>query len=717
MSWRSGLIIDKIESLLEKERDRIGLWLPVALGLGIAFWFWLDRELYWFAILFLCAAMLSIGLQLGWSKRAGRMIALAGLTIAAGLLLIWVRAVILYAPVLGYPLVTSFAGRVEQVEAMPARKKLRLILAPIGRADLPELVQVSLTVKRRSQDDIRPNMMRIMPGDVIGVRVRLLPPPGPMLPGAYDYAKRAWFKQIGAVGSILGEPNLPVGNPSEHDGAGEATKRLPALRDRLSAHIQGQISGSAGGIAATLATGDRGGITEEDAEAMRRSGLAHLLSISGLHVTSVVGGILLILMRFLALFPPLALRWRVPVIAASGAALGAIGYTLLTGAQVPTVRACIAALLILVALIMGREVLTLRLVAAGALLVMLLWPETLVGPSFQLSFAAVTAIIALHESRYMQQWMARRNESWARKFMRVAGGLLLTGIVVELALIPIALFHFHKAGYYGALANLVAIPLTSFVIMPAEALALAFDVVGLGWFFWWIVGGALHFLLAIAHSVAQAPGAVGTLPQFSPIAFGAILLGGLWFLIWQSRWRWWGLAPLSAGVLAMFATPSPDLLITGDGRHVASKLLDGNFALLRSGASRFVRDNLSDSAGIDSDFLSLQDLKSAECNQDFCRWQLLHTEHRWTILATRSSYVIEEKSLTEACRAADIVIADRWLPPTCRARWMTIDRALLESTGGLALYLDEARYRTALNPEDEHPWRLEPLVRGGGGGN
>jgi ComEC/Rec2-related protein len=300
------------------------------------------------------------------------------------------------------------------------------------------------------------------------------------------------------VGSVLGDIER---GPGAKDGA-------QTLRVRLSEYIHEQVDGSAGGIAAALVAGDRGAISEADEEAMRRSGLAHLLSISGLHVTAVVGFAMFLAMRSLALSRRLALGGYVLPLAAAVAALAGGGYTLLAGAEVPTLRSFIAALLVLVAFLMGREAMTLRLVAAGALIVLLWRPESLAGPSFQLSFAAITAIVALHEGKAMQRFLARREEPWVLRFGRGVAGLVITGLAVEVALAPIALFHFHKAGLYGALANVIAIPLTTFVIMPMEALALLFDSVGLGAPFWWVAEQALNGLIWLAHSVADAPGAV-----------------------------------------------------------------------------------------------------------------------------------------------------------------------------------------------------------------
>lgn len=460
-------------------------------------------------------------------------------------------------------------------------------------------------------------------------------------------------------------------------------------------------------------TGDRGAISEADEEAMRRSGLAHLLSISGLHVTAVVGFAMLLTMRFLALSRKLALAGYVLPLAAAAGALAGGGYTLLAGAEVPTLRSFIAALLVLVAFLMGREALTLRLVAAGALIVLIWRPESLAGPSFQLSFAAVTAIIALHESRPMRAFLARREESVVIRLGRSVVGLLITGLVVEIALAPIALFHFHKAGLYGALANVVAIPLTTFVIMPAEALALLLDSVGLGAPFWWITERALLALIGLAHGVADAPGAVAMMPSFPGWGFALAVFGGLWLLLWTTGWRRVGAVPLVIGMAALLVQPRPDLLVTGDGRHIAAALPDGSYALLRDRAGDYVRDSMAEAAGIDAPLAALAELDHVECNRDFCRWSQGEGAARRIILASRGRDRIEGAEMTAACAAADVVISDRWLPHECVGRWMTIDRDSLATSGGLALYLGEKPEAVAaLKAGDGHPWRLPQQLSG-----
>lgn len=679
-----------VEARLDAERERIALWLPVALGAGIAAWFALPTMGHWTGALLILAAGALAGVLIGWQTRFGRCVAIGCGVAAVGMLLIWGRAAWVAAPVLGQPVVTIFSARVESVEPLPAKDQLRLIVQPLARPDLPPRVRVTASGEAGEG---------IAPGEAIGLRARLMPPPTASLPGGYDFAQRAWFDRIGAVGTVLGDIGRAPGA-----GEGEQT-----LRARLSSHIHEQIDGSAGGIAAALVAGDRGAISEADEEAMRRSGLAHLLSISGLHVTAVVGFAMFLAMSLLALSRRLALAGYVLPLAAAVAALAGGGYTLLAGAEVPTLRSFIAALLVLVAFLMGREAMTLRLVAAGALIVLLWRPESLAGPSFQLSFAAITAIVALHEGKAMQRFMARREEPWVFRLGRGIAGLVITGLAVEVALAPIALFHFHKAGLYGALANVIAIPLTTFVIMPMEALALLFDSVGLGAPFWWVAEQALNGLIWLAHSVADAPGAVATLPVFPPWGFGLAVFGGIWLLLWRARWRWAGAAPLAAGMIVLLVQPRPDVLITGDGKHIAAALPDGSYALLRDRAGDYVRDSMAEAAGIDAPLAALTDLDHVDCNRDFCRW----TQDGRTILAARGRDRIEGTDMAAACAAADVVVSERWLPRECVGRWLTIDRDTLPQTGGLALYLGEdPRAMAALRAGDEHMWRRPPQVSG-----
>jgi len=674
--------------LLERERDQLPLWVPVALGCGIAVWFNLANSAWWLAFMSLCAAICLFAIGMARHRRAGRALFCFALLAAIGCALIWYRSWSVAAPVLERPLVTIFNAGIEGVEPVLARDMVRLTLRTSDNPYLPSRVRVNVPLEH-----VGPALQQ---GAVIQLRARLMPPAMPALPGAYDFSERAWFQGLGATGQALGE--ITILRPADPLFA------LSRYRQQLSVHVQSQMPGAAGAIGATLATGDRGAIDEADAEAMRRSGLAHLLSISGLHVTAVVGAVYLLVLKLLALSPSLALRFRLPVVAAACAALAAVGYTLLTGAQVPTIRACVAALLVLVALMMGRSAITLRMVAAGALFVLIFWPEALVGPSFQLSFAAVTAIIALHDHPRIKALLMLREEHMLRRTGRFLLSLFLTGLVVEIVLMPIALYHFHKAGLYGALANIIAIPLTTFLIMPLEAQALLLDSVGLGAPAWWLCEQALAGLIGLAHFVSTRPGAVTMLPTMPVAAFGLLLLGGLWICLWREKWRYWGLVPALAGTLLVATSRAPDLYVTGDGRHVGIRNERGELAMLRTRSGDFIRDMIRENAGVDGDVQALEDWTHANCNEDACLVTIAMEGRDWQIMATRSNHHIPVLALSAACRRADIVISERWLPAACQPRWLKIDRELLSQVGGITIDLENQEIANARGWTGDHQW-------------
>ncbi|WP_233998504.1 ComEC/Rec2 family competence protein [Erythrobacter sp. YT30] len=532
------------------------------------------------------------------------------------------------------------------------------------------------------------------------MRVRLMPPASPMLPGAYDFARAAWFKGLTATGSLIGE--IEVIEPAP------ANSGLSVLQRSLAGHVRANVDGGAGTIAAAFASGDRGAISQADEEALRDAGLTHLLAISGLHVSAVIAGAYLVVLKLLALFPALALRVRLPVLAAAAGAFAGISYTLLTGAQVPTVRACVAAMLVLGALALGRDALSLRMVAAAAIVVMLLWPESVIGPSFQMSFSAVLAIVALHSSRPVKAFLAPREEKWWHRLGRNTAMLFLTGLVIEIALMPIVMFHFHRAGLYGALANVIAIPLVTFIAMPLIALGLALDLFGLVAPVWWLVELSLEGLLGLAHFTSAQPGAVKLMPQMSGLTIALFVAGGLWLALWSGRARLLALAPIGLATFLLIATPIPDVLIGREGRHVGITVTqpDGSRSLLslRDSRSSYSRDNLLELASVTSDPIPLSEWPGAQCSTEFCLIDIKRGDRDWTLLLARNRNLIEERALAAACDRADIVVADRFLPRSCQPRWLRADRRFLSKSGGLALDLEAETIASVASRQGDHGW-------------
>ncbi len=308
------------EQWAQAERNQIPLWTPVMLGAGIAAWFVLPDPRAWAAVM-LAAGGVGLGAAtLSDGGRVMRAIGLGAMLVVAGVLLAWARAESVRAPVLVRPVMADMVAEVETAEPLAARQIVRLMLRPIRARDgrgrdliLPPRIRISLP-----QEDAP---VGLGPGARVRLRARLMPPAGPVAPGGYDFARAAWFQGIGATGRGFAPVQML-----------RAADRQPGLRQRLSQRITAQLPGSAGGIAAALATGDVGAIAQDDAEAMRRAGLAHLLSVSGLHITAVVGIVMVLTIRLLALWPWLALRVRLPLIGAAAGAIAAVGYTWLTSA-------------------------------------------------------------------------------------------------------------------------------------------------------------------------------------------------------------------------------------------------------------------------------------------------------------------------------------------------------------------------------------------------
>ena len=674
-------------ALVDAERDSLALWLPVAFAAGVAAWFvipWEGQRL--------AAEIVFAGVAVAGAMARLRPLLVAGLLALAGMAVSEWRSARVAHPILPARTVTSFTGVIAGIENRPDRNQVRVLIAPDAASGLPPLVRV--TVRGAPKPGI-------VPGATVSLRAMLSPPAGAALPGGYDFARRAWFAGIGATGFPMGPLVVTVPAPPP---AGPLAW-LDAARAALTVRIAAAVPGEAGAIAAAFITGDQGGIPLQTAQAMRDSGLAHLLSISGLHIAVVVGGTIFLVRRTLALSPWIALRWPVKTIAVAGAAVVGIAYTLLAGGEVPTVRTILATLIVLLGMVIGREAFSLRLLAAAAFLILAVRPEALLGPSFQLSFAAVISIVALYESR-LGRWlmMPAEDEHPLHRIGRHLLSLVVSGIVAELALSSIGLFHFNRAGLYGVLANLVAIPLSSFVIMPLLVLALVAEAVGLGAWAWPLVGITMEWLIHLAEATAAMPGAVVRMPAMPVSAYALIIAGGLWLALWRSRLRWWGAGVMAAGMLLTLAATPPDLLVSGDGRHAAVRLPDGRLAFLRARTGDFLKTMWGDAVAGGGD-VAFAELPGMACSADACVSRVRAGGREWRLLATLSRDYVARADFEPACAIADIVISDRRMPTWCQPRWLKLDRAALAESGAVAIWLGEGRVETVNEHIGDHPWR------------
>lgn len=672
----------RLSGNLEAERRQLPLFAPVALAAGIALWFLLPFNEQRQSALLLAVALAAAGLALRGTAR--RVLLAAGLLMALGLLAAEWRSATVAHPRLYHRLSAApVEGVVQAVSPQSGGERLSVLLRrDASPVDPPVTLRLSVPA---------PPAGVLLPGARIRVAASLGPVPGPAVPGGHDPARRAWFEGVGATGRAVAPP-LVLG------AAPEAASGFARLRQRLGDAIAESLGGDAGAIAVALTIGQQGRIRPELLEAMRVSGLAHILTVSGFHIAIVVSGALWLLRRGLALSPWLALRLSVPRLAAVGAGLAGTAYTLLSGADLPAVRSMIAAWVVLAALMMGRDPLAPRLIALAAFLILLVRPEALMNPGFQLSFAAVTALVALARSPLGKRLAPRVDEGPLPKLARFGAALLLSGLVAELVLTPIALAHFGRAGAYGVVANLAAIPLTSFVIMPLLAAWLLLAPLGLGGAVLWALRPALEGLAAIGLQVSQWPGASVELPALPQSAIFLLAVGALPLLLLEGRLRFSGVPLIAAGVALALFSPRPNLFVSADGRQVGV-VANGTLHTLRGHRGGFTVRNWAEQSAA-KPTARLDGLPDARCNELACRVPL---EGGLTLLALQD-YPQGSASLITACRSADIVVAPGGLPRACRPRWLRLDPPALRPLGAVAIDSRRGTLSSVAGRAGDQPW-------------
>lgn len=697
------------------ERTRWSLWLAVALGVGTWSYFALPVEPpSWLGAA--AVGLPALAALWGWRRRARGTAALfltsvvvtaAGLGFAAAQL----RATRAEAPVLetrwGPGLVS---GRVVSAATLPKGLRLvldRVTLAGIAPARTPARVRVR--VRRRAPGDGSARPPDFAPGDRVRLRALLFPPPAPSAPGAFDFQRYAWFLRLGAVGIALGRPQLV--RRAEDRGL---ALWWAGVRQAIAARVRAARDDGAGTIAAALLTGDRAAIPETALVAMRNSGLAHLLAISGLHIGLVAGFLFFGIRAGLALVPGLALCRPIKKWAALAALFGAFAYLLLSGATVPTQRAYVMIGLVFLAVLLDRTAMSMRLVAWAAALVLLLAPESILGASFQMSFAAVVALIAAYETlapRLLRRAGGQQRGLWRRAALYLAG-IALTTLVASAATSVFAIYHFNRLAAYGLAANLVAVPLMGFWIMPWGLVALAlmaplgFERLALA-----PMDAGIALMLRVAETVSGWSGAVTLVPAMPAAGLALAVFGGLWLCLWRGRWRRFGLLGVVAALVTIPLARPPDILVTGDARLLAVRGADGRYMLSTRRAERFAAEGWLRRAG--------QDKANPWPRKGQSRDGRLRCDAAGCIYRARGHVVAlirDERALAEDCAMAEVVVSVEPVRLPCPAARVVVDRIDLWREGGYAIWLEAngIRVESVNGNRGTRPWVPLPRSRRGG---
>jgi competence protein ComEC len=575
---------------LMAERERWVLWIPVFLGIGIGAYFSLPAEPpTWIAW---AATGISVATIIASRTRPILLILALAITCAVfGFSIATWRTAIVDAPHLDRRVgPTMVVGRIEAVEPRTNGVRLTMSEASMDRLspdNTPERVRIVL---RGDQ-----------PGLSAGAMVRVLailsppPPPPPSAPGAFDFQRQSYFRHLGAVGFSVSPATVLTGD----DQTRASRHILEDLRRSIGERVSQAVDGTAGAVAVALMIGERGAIPADVMQAICDSGLAHLLAISGLHI-GLVAGILFGGMRGgLALAGPLALRYPIKKWAAVIAIAGALFYALIAGATVPTQRAFLMIGLVLLAVLLDRRGISMRMVAWAAVIILVLSPESLLGASFQMSFAAVNALVATYEFLRQRATVSEdRGAIWRRVIILYVGGVALTSIVAASATAPFVIHHFNRVAAYGLAANLIAVPITALWVMPWAVIAFVLMPIGLEALVLAPIGWGIEAIITVAEPIAKCPGAVSVIPPMSVWGLAIISLGGLWVCLWTRPWRVVGLAAVIGGLAGLFFVQPPDILVDDEGRLLAVRTAAGGLAISSTRRGRFERETWLRRAGL-----------------------------------------------------------------------------------------------------------------------
>lgn len=647
---------------LAARRGTLLPWAPVFLSVGIGIYFALGSE----PVISVVVAALSLALLL-WTTglfgpELGRSPCFALALVAGGFVLAVARANLVAAPVLPFRYYGPVEGRIVDIDRSfsdQIRITLdRVRLNDVAPANTPARVRVAL---HGDQMGFLPE-----PGLVVMVTAHLSPPDGPVAPGGFDFQRLAWFSGLGAVGYARSPPMV-----AERPG-GHGSLAAFRLRMQLSAAMQAGRGGQPMAFASALMTGDRSGVTAETNDALRASNLSHMVSISGLHMGLLTGFVFALVRYGLALVPVLGLRTDGKKIAAIAALAAATFYLFLAGPEVATRRAYVMAAVMLVAVLFDRRAISLRSLSIAALICLVLEPESLTEPGFQMSFGATAALIAGFE-----QWTKHQHRVPA--VFRPGLVMVLSSLLAGTATAPIAAAHFNRIAEYGLLANLLTVPVMGTVVMPAGVIAALLAPLGLAAPALWVMEKGSAFILWVAVWVAGMKGAVVTVPTPPDAVLPLLGLFGAALMIGGARWvRAGGAVGVMAALLLWSTAERPDLLISGDGTLVGLMTAEGR-ALSKEKGAGFVAKSWLEDDGDPADQPTAAARaafggRKGALQADFADLRLL-------VFAGKGSAA----RAADACTAgALLVLSEDWggVDGECAL----FDRRKLKASGALALY-------------------------------
>ena len=687
----------------EVEERRFFLWLPVAAMGGVALNLAADRE----PVLWLPAGLIALFAGLAFVSRDKPValgVSLAFAALSAGFLSMSLRTARVAAPVLDRIRIVSLQGYVEEVDLRAVGA--RMVISVTGADGMPrEKVPRRVRVTTRQAPDVAA-------GDFVALKARLLPPSHAALPGGYDFSRDAFFAGVGAVGSTLGPIRL-VPPPADATLRQRFSAAIDHARNRLAVRVDRIIGGDEGAIAAAMVTGKRDFLSNDAKDLIREAGIFHIITISGVQMTLVAGIVFVVTRRLLALSPRLALTYPIKKWAAGVAMAGSLLYDVATGSRVGTERALVMTLIVLGAVIMDRRALTMRNLAFAVFAVVAIEPEAILGVSFQLSFAAVAALVAVMEARLAgldsdpDPYLPKR-------------GVAPPGLLADLLHKPLALlfatacataatasfmaYHFHDLSPYVLIGNPLTLSVIEFFAVPGALVGAALYPVGLDAPVWLYVGAGIKFILWAARYIAEAPGSTVHLRAFAPYALPFLALAVISATVWRTILFRASAIPLAiVGLIGAAHGPRYDVVVAPSGDQAAARDADGRLEIVGKRFNPFAAEQWLTADGDGRDPASARD-PDAKCDRLGCVAALPEGESL--------SIVLDPLAFEEDCARAEVIVSALTAPSGCRAKFV-FDAKALKRLGAVGLtWSDDTGFAMASDRSvlQDRRWSPAPAV-------
>ena len=682
-------------SVLAMQTGRMVVWSPVFLAVGVWTYFNLPNEPSLVAALGLLIGSASLVILLRQFNFA-LIIALLVFGFAIGKM----RQEIVATPLLRSTVSSSdISGFVADADNKGGKRRILVIeldhASNIPEDEMPRRVRISIY-----------DAPTALIGDYLHFSARLTPLPTPVMPGGFDYGRDLYFQSIGAMGSNI---SPPVFEDRSVPWKFAERRFFHKLRSIMGARIIAAIPGPIGAFANSIVTGERAAIPAEMNTSLQISGLAHIISISGLHMSLVAGGVFWAMRAFLALSPFLALNYPIKKWAAVAALIVGFMYMLLADSGSATVRSYIMIAVMFFAILVDRPALSLRNLALSALIILVVTPEEAMGASFQMSFLAVMGIVAFFEFWNnrpvdMKSHDASRVMRFTTYGLKLLGGSVLTTIVAGGLSSIAAIYHFGRMSPYGAIANALALPISDLMVMPAAMFGVLMMPFGLDYWPFKLVEQGLTATMWISDTVASWPYANSMIAHPSLLGISIMVFGAFVICLVIGSIRWLGIALLALGFYVGQVGAKPTILIEDRGSNVAILDNEDHYVLAEPSKGKFAAEKWLQANG---------QVEKPEESAARPGWLCAENMCFSDLAAMSVGFIHEHTDPDWECPPVDIVIADFPLRGSCADAKLRIDRFDVWKNGALAIYIEgvQTRVETTRAVQGDRPWVFQPRAR------